>query len=486
MSVTLRPYQLAALDQIRALMRQGKRKVMLQLPTGAGKTLTGAAMLTAALGKNSKSLFVAHRKELIDQTVRTFARIGVTSVGVIRAGDKRADRSQPIQIASIQTLVRRTFPEAQIVFIDEAHRSAAATYLKLFEQYPDAFFVGLSATPCRGDGKPLGTLFDAMVHGATYSALIAEGFIVEPMVYSTPIMPDLSGVHTKGGDYDQKELEDAVNRSALIGNIVSEWTKRAQGRRTVAFAVSVAHSRAIVAEFQAAEVKAEHLDGETPEPEREAILARLESGATTVVSNCAVLCEGWDMPACKCLILARPTKSLVLFMQSAGRILRPFGGEVPIILDHGGNVDRHGMPHEDRDWSLESKPARKPGVAPQKACPECFAYIAIALMVCPHCGHEFEAAPVEPPEELQHVELALRTLTGPDAELSFFGQLSRKAREKGYAPGWINYRFEEKFGHLPDKAWWLRIKAAYRKDGDWQRTRAERPPQGSFTTWPAP
>lgn len=471
----LRPYQHDAIEAIRAAFRAGKRRVMLQLPTGGGKTLTGAAMLTAALGKGSRSLFVAHRKELIDQTVRTFARIGVTSIGVIRAGDKRADSSQPIQIASIQTLVRRSWPEAQIVFVDEAHRSAADSYVRLFEQYPNAYFVGLSATPCRTDGKPLGTLFDALIAGATYSELISGGHIVAPLVYSTPVLPDLSKVHTKGGDFDHDELEAAVNRSALIGNIVSEWTKRAEGRRTVAFAVSIAHSRAIVDQFTAACVRAEHLDGTTPEDEREAILARLENGATTIVSNVGVLCEGWDMPSCKCLILARPTKSLVLYMQMAGRILRPHDGETPLILDHGANVDRHGMPHEDREWTLSDKPKRT-GAAPSKACPECFAYVPAAIMVCPHCGYEWAESVSEPveQEELTHVELALRTLDGPDAELGFFRSLTRKAKEKGYAPGWINYRFEEKFGRLPDKAWWLTAKRAYRKDSQWQTMQAQR------------
>jgi DNA repair protein RadD len=309
-----------------------------------------------------------------------------------------------------------------------------------------------------------------MVHGATYSALIEEGHIVAPLVYSTPILPDLSGVHTQGGDYNAEELEAAVNRSALIGNIVAEWQKRSGGRRTVVFAVSVAHSIAIVEQFRAAGVRAEHLDGETPEEERAAILARLGAGETEVVSNVGVLCEGWDMPACKCLVLARPTKSLVLYMQCAGRILRPWEEIQPVILDHGGNVDRHGLPHEDREWSLSDKPKKK-GSAPQKVCPECFAYIAAALMVCPHCGHQFdEDAPAEPKEteQLGHVELALRTLDGPDAELSLFRQLSRRAKEKGYAPGWINYRFEEKFGRLPDKRWWLSVTRAYRKDPDWQ------------------
>jgi DNA repair protein RadD len=477
--VSLRPYQSQALDQVRECIRQKKRRIMLQIPTGGGKTLTGASMLAGALAKGSRSLFVAHRLELIDQTVSTFARIGITSIGVIRANDKRRAPEQPIQVASIQTLVRRSKPEAKIVFIDEAHRACAQSYLSLFEAYTDAIFVGLSATPARADGKPLGQLFDAMVHGATYSALIAEGFIVAPLVYSTPVLPDLSKVHTTSGDYNAEELEAAVNKAALIGNIVAEWQKRSDGRRTVIFAVSVAHSRAIVEQFRALGVSAEHLDGETPEDERRAILARLGSGATHVVSNVGVLCEGWDMPACKCLVLARPTKSLVLYMQMAGRILRPWQGVLPLILDHGGCVDRHGMPHEDREWSLSEKPKRS-GSAPQKPCPECFAYIAAAMMECPHCGHVFPAPVGGEPEEkeaLTGVELALRTLDGPDAQLSFFRSLVRQARDRSYRPGWAYHRYVEKFQVEPPREWLRAVKRSFGRDSEWSaQADARRPP----------
>ena len=466
----LRDYQLRAVEEVRAAIRAGKRHIMLQLPTGSGKTLTAACILAGALSKGNRTLFVAHRLELIDQTVATFARLGILSIGVIRAKDKRTAPEQPIQVASIQTLARRSKPEATIVIVDEAHRSCAKSYVQLFEAYPDAVFIGLSATPGRTDGKPLGQWWDCMIHGAKYSSLIAEGHIVAPIVYSTPVLPDLSSVRTVAGDYNAEDLEAAVNRRALIGNLLSEWQKRSGGRRTVAFAVSVAHSQAIVEMFREAGVRAEHLDGTTPEDERRSILGRLASGETQLVSNVGVLCEGWDLPACKCMLLARPTKSLPLYMQMGGRILRPWEGVNPIILDHGGNVDRHGMPHEDREWSLDDKP-RTVGSIPLKACPECFAMIGAAMGTCPHCGHEFPA-PVspEPKEEepaLTHVELALRTLDGDDAQLAYFRQLSKTAEERGWKPGAVNHRFREKYGSLPPLRWWNALKRGYASNGEW-------------------
>jgi DNA repair protein RadD len=477
-----RHYQVRLIEEVKKAIRAKYRRILIVLPTGGGKTFVFVLIADGAIKKKRRAIFAAHRVELIDQTFKSFARLGVTSVGVIRAKDRRTDRSQPIQIASIQTLARRTRPPADLVGIDEAHRACASTYQEaLFAAYPDALMLGLTATPCRVDGKPLGNAFDVIVHGPSYSELIAEGWIVAPMVYSTPMHPDLSKVKTMAGDYSQKDLEEAVNRRALIGNIFDEWERRSGGRRTVIFCVSVEHSKAVAAEFTSRGVAAEHLDGETSDDERPRILARLESGATRVVTNFGVLCEGWDQPSCKCIVLARPTKSLALYMQMAGRGLRPWcpcgcpaearcpHQVLPIILDHGGCVDRHGMPHEDREWSLEGVPKRA-GSAPMKACPKCFAFVASALMVCPYCAHEWPppvAVEREAPEVLEGVELALRSLTGTDARLSYFKRLAKEAEQKRFKPGWVIHAFRDKFGIMPPTAWYRAVQKAARKDKEW-------------------
>jgi DNA repair protein RadD len=479
MTAELRPYQLRALEEVREAIRAGHKRILLQLPTGAGKTLTGASMLQGALAKGNRSMFVAHRLELIDQTVTTFARLGIYSLGVVRAKDLRTDYSQPIQVCSIQTLCRRgPLNGIRIVFVDEAHRSCGKTYVKhLFEAYPDAVFIGLTATPCRADGKPLGAHWTAMVQGATYAELIEAGHLVAPDVASTPVLPDLSSVRTLAGEYNAEDLEAAVNKRALIGNALAEWQKWSAGRRTVAFAVSVAHSRAIVETFQAAGVTAEHLDGETPESERRAILMRLEAGTTQFVSNVGVLCEGWDCPPVKCLLVLRPTKSLALWMQMAGRILRPWEGVTPIILDHGGNVDRVvdgeklGLPHEDRYWSLDGRAKRK-GATPTKCCPSCFSYVLASLMVCPHCGAPFpereSPEPDAPNPSLTHVELQLREATGDAEQLTYFRQLAKEAECKRWKPGAVLHRFKLRFRTLPPRRWWNALVRAAKADPEWR------------------
>lgn len=484
MMAALRPYQVEAVENIRAALRRGRRRVLLTLPTGAGKTLTAASMIAGALARGKRSLFVAHRKELIDQTVAAFARLGITSVGVIRASDPRRDSSQPIQVASVQTLARRKQDDFDLVFVDEAHRSPARTYAEhVFERHAKAVIVGLSATPVRQDNKPLGAQFDELVVGARYSDLIAAGYLAAPLVYSTPLLPDLGTVRTSGGDFNAEDLEAAVNRGSLIGDLYTQWAKHPPAR-TVAFAVSVAHSRAIVERFAAEGVRAEHLDGTTPEDERVAILARLASGETTLVSNVGVLCEGWDLPSCKRLIVARPTRSLGLWLQMAGRILRPHDGQRPIILDHGGNWDRHGAPHMDREWSLDAKPQGAPGVAPSRVCPECFAHILASAKVCPLCGAEQPIAEKPPVAPMHEVDLALRALVavegleGEPERLERFRELYRIARERGWMAGAVVHRYRETIGEEPPASWVAALRQDYRGDAEWRasvrRRRLER------------
>lgn len=394
--IELRRYQHGAIDRARDALRGGCRRLVVVAPTGAGKTVIAAQIVLSARQRGRRTMFVAHRRELITQTFRKLRDAGVpeSEIGILMGDDERARPDAPVQVVSIATYLRREPPPADLVIIDECHRALSESYLNLIEHYSSsgAAVVGLTATPFRANGGGLGDVFEELILVARPSELIAEGFLVEPRVFSGGA-PDLEGVHTRGGDYVEHELQDAMNRTSLVGGIVEHWLRLAERRRTVAFASGVDHSRAIVAAFRAAEVPAEHLDGNTPKLERDAILGRLESGETLVVSNCGVLCEGWDMPSCKGLVLARPTRSVGLYMQQAGRVLRPWEDARPIILDHAGNALRHGLPQEDRDFSLEG--AKASGAAPTRECPECSAVIALGAVKCPECGHEFARTAAE-------------------------------------------------------------------------------------------
>jgi len=330
-------------------------------------------------------------------------------------------------------------------------RSTAKTYRDIAGYYPDAIHLGLTATPFRANGEGLDDAYDDLLLVASPRRLIDEGHLVEPRVFTVPTesLPDLSSVRMKRGDYDQRALAEAVDSKMLVGNLVEHWMRHTEGVRTVAFAVSVAHSQHIAEQFRNAGVAAEHIDGGTPTEERDAILGRLNSGETTVVSNCSILGEGWDQPAVKCAILARPTRSTGLYLQQAGRILRPWNGQGAIILDHGGCVLEHGLPQDDRNFTLEGTKKKRNGksAAPVRTCPSCFAVLPLNTRVCPECStvlidqagvpKEREGTLVEVrPDDLKRIELE---------------RLRSIADERGYKPGWVYYRFKERFGEAPPR-----------------------------------
>jgi DNA repair protein RadD len=399
----------------------------------------------------------------------------------------------PTQCATVQSLSRRDLPAADIVIVDEAHRAPGETYRKILAAYPDATIIGLTATPCRLDGKPLGDVFDALECVSSYSELIKLGFVAEPTVYSSKITPDLSKVHTRRGDYVEGELEVAMIQPQIVGSVVDEYLAHAEKRRTVVYACTIAHSKAMVARFVEAGVRAEHLDGETPEDDRAAILARLKLGKTEVVSNCQVLTEGWDCPEVKCIIMARPTKSLALYMQCVGRALRPWNDVRPMVIDCGQNVDTHGLPHEDREWSLEVAAKRKEQGVRYRMCPACFAYVQ--KNPCELCGF---APPVEKREikEVTTEKLVERKVGDVDPRRAFYDAQVHKARTLGFKPGFAAAKFKEKYTkecptfdkvsgkcgheHWPPWAWSSATKTEYATDEGWQSRQRKREQERNY------
>lgn len=395
----LRDYELDWIQRIRASKSQ---RVLIVGPTGCGKTVVAVSLIREAIQRHGRVLFLAHRVELINQAKQRLVEHGVEpiDVGTIRAGETE-NRGARIQVASVQTLARRAKPRSDLVFIDEAHHASSASYRRILAHYPDALVFGLTATPYRLDGKPLGDLFEEIVESAKPSALIEAGWIMRPRVWTVPVdeRPDLTDVSMSGGEFNLGELDRAARRKGLVGNIVDHWNRLAESRPTVCYAVSVRHGQQIRDAFNASGVKAELLTGKTNDRTRSAILRRLRTGETSVVVNCMVLTEGWDCPEARCAIVARPTMSRALWFQMAGRVMRP--SEVsPIILDHAGNALWHPLPGEDIEHSLSEaqKKPRKPGQMREKVCGDCGSSMPLGCRVCPNCGHEFWTG--DPPTEV--------------------------------------------------------------------------------------
>ena len=456
---------------MRASLAAGHRRIVLVLPTGAGKTTVAAHIIDSATSRDRKVLVLAHQRELIDQVSARLDGEGVEH-GVIMAGHPRSMPWLPVQVASVQTLARRAdLPDADLVIVDECHHVRSNTYERLLRTYPNAHVVGLTATPVRTDGRGLGEAFQDLVVGVTVKELVSLGYLVPHTGYAWDA-PDLREVKkTRSGDLDEKGLELVMGGARIMGSIVQNWLAHARGLRTVVFAVSVAHSQEIAAAFRAAGVRAEHVDGTTPAREREAILARVRSGETTVVCNCALLTEGVDIPALECAVLARPTLSLSLHLQMIGRVLRPAPGKKKAVIhDHAGNILRHGPPDIDREWALdldERKGAKKSAPGLQvRVCKKCFAAFAPTdSAACPACGHEAEAnrrtlQVIEEAEAIPLEEIAARKeaeraerRSKPELMRAVYATLKRTQERKGYKPGWVSMKFRAHFGIWPPR--WL-------------------------------
>jgi len=467
MSTILRPYQSDIIDEIEKAIASGQRRILLVAPTGSGKTVIAAEIIGHFTQRYRPVLVLAHRLEIVTQTAKKLHGCGIRH-GIIKAGFSPRPMER-VQVASVQTLWVRamrseamTLPPADLLIVDECHHAAAHTWRKIIEAYPAAVLIGLTATPCRGDGRGLGGIFTTMIECPQVAPLIEQGYLVKTRVYA-PVDPDLRGVHVRHGDYVEAELAARMNDAKLVGDIVTHWHKFGERRKTVAFACDVAHSIHIKDEFVRANVRAEHLDGSTPDDERDAILARLASGETELVSNCMVLTEGWDMPAVGCAILARPTKRMGLYRQMIGRVLRPAEGKADaIILDHSGTVFQHGLPEDRVEWTLDpereaTSPAHIARLTHQAGklleCTQC-GTLRIGGEPCPHCGF----LPKRPPRDVVVADGELGLVTNgrargpdydPETRRRWHSMFAHIAEERGYKPGWIAHQYKTKFGAFP-------------------------------------
>jgi superfamily II DNA or RNA helicase len=445
----LRPYQQKALDEIRKHYGRNEKKVFLHLATGGGKTVVFCEVLKAVAAKDKHAIMVVRGRKLVDQASKRLDREGVDH-GVLMANHWRKRPRAKIQICSIDTMYEREeTPPADLVVIDEAHHATSEGYKWLANAYRDAFWLPVSATPyCRGS---LRHVADHIVRPITIKELIEQNFLVPPIYYA-PSVPDLTGVPISStGDYVVKALDDILNQTHPIGDIVESWKKYGKNRPTLIFAVSVRHSEAIAKAFNDAGIPAAHIDADNSDQERDEAVNKLDTGDLKVISNVGIFCTGVDIPHLGCLVMARPTKSYSLFIQQAGRGTRIYEGKKDFILiDHGGNVLRHGLITEEREGSLDPMPKgqRPPGDG-LTTCFECYAVFERGVKFCPGCGALNEAC--------ASVSKDKKALNPIDAELeeadqfhllviSRRGELKEIAKRRGYKKGWVWFKLKEQFG----------------------------------------
>jgi superfamily II DNA or RNA helicase len=395
MTMELRDYQLDLVARTREALRRNQGVVM-QAPTGAGKTAMNVHMMARAAERQNRSVFIVHQRELLNQTSTALWQQRLEH-GQIVSGKRHS--KMLTQVASVQTLVRRLdqYEEPGLIVIDEAHRAAAKTYRKVLDHWPNAKVIGLTATPERTDGKGLGDLFGEIVEGPPVRELISDGWLCDYDIYAPPPVADTGKVKERGGDYDQGQAGAVMDKPHITGDAIGHYRKLAYGRRCVVMCCTIDHAEHVRDEYLAAGIPAESLDGSMTDPERDAALARFWRGETWVITNVQLLIEGVDIPAIECVQWLRPTQSLIVWLQGCGRGLRAADGKDRLlILDHVANALRHGLPCDERQWSLEGR-TKKQRKADQEAaevmtqqCGACYHIFRPGPDHCPRCGASVE------------------------------------------------------------------------------------------------
>jgi superfamily II DNA or RNA helicase len=377
----------------------------MQLACGAGKTKTAIEIVK----RFNSSIFIVDTMELMEQAAKTYREAGL-EFGYIASGYKY-EPGFSHYVSMTQSFARRVedgIYHTSLVIIDEVHLGASNSYQKIVnallgtrpvygaiesEYKPATKLLGLTATPQRLDGKPLNTIIDSMVHGPSVRWLIENKYLADYDIFGPPEPVNLQGIKKSMGDYDVEELATRMGDAKLIGNAVNEYKKHLDGKQCIIFCVNIRHSKETAAQFILAGISTAHVDGETPKEERKKIIQDYRDGKILVLCNVQLYTKGADFPECSGIINLRPTQSLVLYIQSTSRALRPKpDGSKAVILDHAGNCLRHGLPCKEREWSLEGKKksSKEEGMG-IKECPECCAVVMQTVRECPHCGHLFTA-----------------------------------------------------------------------------------------------
>lgn len=473
-NITLRPYQVADITRIRDAMATSRR-VLYQLPTGGGKTVTFGWIARAVAQRRKRILILAHRRELINQASGKLVELDVPH-GVIAGPGAIAPHH--VHVGSVQTVARRLnrIPAPDLIIYDEAHHCAAGQYQAIAEAFPRARALGVTATPQRLDGRGLDIAFDTLICGPAVGEMMSAGFLSPVRHLAPPSNLDLSGVRTSMGDYSTTDLQLAVARSTITGDAVSHYRQHCDGAPTVAFCISVDHAEHTAQAFRDAGIASVSVDGSLPAPERAARIRGLQTGQVKVLTSCDLISEGLDIPAIVAVILLRPTKSLTIYMQSIGRALRPAPGKShAIVLDHVGNIHKHGPVDAPREWSLEGRKRRDREAPEVRVCETCFRTFVVADLpgaatdcTADPCGMaapepaerqgpqqvdgeltEYRPPEIIPPPEWVPDGLDIRASRGREwfrllRAATTESQLADIAKARGYKRGWIKHILAER------------------------------------------
>lgn len=390
------------------------------------------------MSKKGFVLILVHRIELKEQHIKLFEDNGI--------------RTDNILIESVFTAKNRlnTYPKPVAIVLDEAHLSKAKTWETIIKHF-NTYVIGFTATPCRLDGKPLGDVYDEIIEGNSVEWLIDNNYL-SPYRYYAPSTVDMAGVKKSKGDYDAAEAEQRVMKKAIYDDVIKRYTELASDRKTIVYCVSVKHSKQMAEEFRSAGFKAEHLDGTTPADKRREVMEKFRSGEVQILCNCMLFVEGISVSDCDCCVLLRPTQSLALFIQSSMRCMRYLPDKEALILDFVGNYQRHGLPSDNREWSLtdKAKPRKEygeDGKLTVTQCSQCFATFPTAP-ICPYCGaaRELTLQEIKNIKEIKLQEVKQKKIEEMKSkkitDCFSLQAFQDYAAAHGYKSGWAWYQYQ--------------------------------------------
>lgn len=433
----LREYQTELIARTRKSWAAGHKRPCIVLGCGGGKSVIVAEIARKTTENKKRVLFIVHRKELCDQIRHTFEWWGVDmdycTIGMVQTVTRRLTKIRP----------------PSLIITDENHHCLANSYRRIYEAFPGAYCVGVTATPVRLDGSGLGDVNDDLVIGPPTRWLIDNGYLAPYKYYSVKLI-DADALRTRRGEYD---LSGVTLDRKIYGDVILSYRKFADGLKAICYCPSIPYSEQMAERFRAAGIPAAHIDGTTDKRERDRIIADFRAGKIQVLCNVDLISEGFDVPDCGAAILLRPTKSLTLYIQQAMRCMRYKPGKTAVIIDHVGNVFRHGFPDDDRDWNLYAKPDKKARKKPEvraKECPQCMAAVPSTAAECPHCGYKFRVEGRELEEDgsakIEEIKRITADYTRP-GDCRSYRELLEYAKNHGYKPGWAWYQAKER-GYL--------------------------------------
>ncbi len=447
----LRDYQRKAVNNLRLKFANGYKSLLYVLPTGGGKTFVFCFITSQVIKKKKRAIILVHRQELIDQTCVALKRLGIQHA-VVSAGYPE-DLKQPVQVCSVQTLVRRLhkFPSTSfdLLIVDEAHHAVAGSWAKIINHFEKAKILGVTATPIRLDGKGLKDKFQSLVIGPQMSELQSLGYLSPVRVFAPPEKLNTQLMRKAFGDFKNSDMEEQCTQKHFIGDAISHYKKHLSGKTAIAFCVSVWHSVKVAEQFRAEGIPAAHLDGTIDRQTRKNLLNKLAEGSISVITSCSIIQEGTDIPSVGGCLLLRPTLSISVFLQQVGRCLRPQDGKTAIILDHVGNIKRHGLPAEDREWSLEGIKKRhqnKTDTISVKVCPQCFSALVSTTTQC-ECGHVFHAKDqkfITIDAELEEIKAVKKENKKVQGRARTLKELQELGKKRGHHPGWAYHVFKNR------------------------------------------